>query len=71
MCVEALFCQIRPHIYFRSFEINGLDLKLPKHTYEITPEMHQFITFQILVVFLPNKKENQITLMSELASSLQ
>ena len=33
------------------------------------PEMHQFITLQILVEFLPNKKENLMNLMSKLADT--
>ena len=34
---------------------------------KFTPEMHQSITFQVLVEFLPNKKENVMNLMSKLA----
>ena len=33
---------------------------------KFTPEMHQFITFQVLAEFLPNKKENVMNLMSKL-----
>ena len=34
---------------------------------KLTPEMHQFITFQVLVEFLLNKKENLMNVMSMLA----